>query len=585
MNWKNFLILKETMRLMFIQEVGARRFIVIGAGIELVTQALFVLGPFTLKFAVDALSRRDSTEGLALVSAFIIFWSLSAIASIATLTYTTRIVHELCGYIFKKVLRIRIPDLAKGSLNESGRVTGTLERLPYSLQVIIEGLLWKVVPVVAQIVVSIALIATLLPAQYFVVMLLVFFAFLFFSYINSKRYEESAAETNETAGILSATVSDVLRNSQKILSNGAIPYEIDYISSKVRGRVLANWNRSKLLAKAAVVQYSVVSIGLLVLFAMCVKDVSQGSITVGDFVLLQAYAFQFAMPLGAFGFVIRQCGSALANIGEIISSISSESSPPVQNSGGNDTPCSLKICNLSFDRGKQNFALKNINLTVQRGTFVAIVGHNGSGKSTFAKIMAGLLDPCCGFVAYDGVKIHGVDPLERSRYGLYVPQEAMLLNRTIGENVKYHPSNLNDEDAKKYLSDLDFYKNGAPIDLTVSVGEGGSKLSGGQVQKVEISRLMGINVPVFILDETTSGLDAASDARAIALLRARFSGRSTIVLITHRVAHAEIADEVVFLSDGAVVANGPHVDLMENCARYREFWQQSKRSDLNSIAV
>jgi ATP-binding cassette, subfamily B, bacterial len=579
MNWKNLVTVRAVIRLMCIREAGLRRFIVTGAAIELVTQALFVLGPFTLKFAVDALLLRDATAAFLLIGVFVLSWSLSAITSIATLTYTTRIVHELCGYLFSKVLRERIPDLARGSPDESGRMAGTLERLPYSLQIVIEGLLWKIVPVIGQIMVSIVLIAVLVPARYFVVMFLIFLAFLFFSYGSAKRYEESAAETNEAAGVLSATLSDVLRNSPKVLANGAILFEVDHVASKVRDRIRANWMRSRLLARAAVVQYSIISIGLLILFAMCVEDVSHGRITVGDFVLLQAYAFQFAMPLGAFGFVIRQCGSALANIGEILIFISGKEDSSFQDSREHDAPLALRVTDLSFERGDREFALKNINLAIEAGRFVVIVGHNGSGKSTLAKIMAGLLDPCHGSVSYGDLKIHDVDPLERARYSLYVPQEAMLLNRSIGENVRYHPAYLGDDEARRYLAALDFYKDGAPIDLTLNVGEGGRRLSGGQAQKVELSRLMGITVPVFILDEATSGLDVASDARAIDMLRERFAGQSTLVLITHRLAHAEIADEVVFLSRGMLVSNGSHADLMENSARYREFWQLSKRTD------
>ncbi|WP_146034473.1 ATP-binding cassette domain-containing protein, partial [Burkholderia thailandensis] len=210
----------------------------------------------------------------------------------------------------------------------------------------------------------------------------------------------------------------------------------------------------------------------------------------------------------------------------------------------------------------------------RRGSYTAIVGHNGSGKSTLAKIVAGLLPPDEGGVAYDGVDLYGVAGDARHRFALYVPQDVALLNRSLRENVRYPPSTLTDDDAARLLERLAFHKDGRRIDLDGDVGEGGARLSGGQVQKVELVRLMGVDVPAIVLDETTSGLDPHSDTLGIAMLRERLGRRTTLVLITHRIANVEAADQVLFLSGGRLVAAGPHRRLVDTCDEYRTFWRR-----------
>jgi ABC-type multidrug transport system fused ATPase/permease subunit len=131
---------------------------------------------------------------------------------------------------------------------------------------------------------------------------------------------------------------------------------------------------------------------------------------------------------------------------------------------------------------------------------------------------------------------------------------------------------LSDAEAVHLLERLAFRKEEQSIDLEAAVGEGGAYLSGGQVQKVELARLMGVAVPAIILDETTSGLDPRSDVLGIAMLRERLGPRTTLVMITHRIANVIAADQVVFLSGGSLAGIGTHRQLMTECAEYHSFW-------------
>lgn len=569
--------LADVIRLMLDKETHARRPIVAGVLVEALTSAFMLLGPIALKLAVDEMARPrfDAAKASVDIALFAVLWSASAISSIALLAYTGRIVHAVSNALLRRALHAQLPALASRASSDSGYVQGLLERLPYSLQVIIEGVLWKIVPVAIQLAVALVLIALLVPLRYAAILFAVLAAYFVFSHLSAEQYEKSAATTNEAAGALSAALGDVLANSPRVVYNGALAREIDYVGARAGARLDVDWRRSWLLTRAAACQYGIIALGMAAMFVLCVRDIAAGRITLGDFMLLQTYVLQFALPLGAYGFVLRQAGAALANVREALD-IAPRPAPAaaigaVPPPGRSGAPIAVR--RLAFRRADR-FAIEPMSFDLPAGSYTAIVGHNGSGKSTLAKIIAGRLAPDEGVVAYGDVDLYRVASDARHRFALYVPQDVALLNRSLRENVRYYPSTLTDDDAARLLERLAFHKDGRPIDLDGEVGEGGARLSGGQVQKVELVRLMGVDVPAIVLDETTSGLDPHSDALGIAMLRERLGQRTTLVLITHRIANVEAADQVLFLSGGRLVAAGPHRRLVDTCDEYRAFWRR-----------
>ncbi|MWA33600.1 ATP-binding cassette domain-containing protein [Burkholderia pseudomallei] len=570
--------LADVIRLMLDKDTHARRPIVAGVLVEALTSAFMLLGPIALKLAVDEMARPrfDAAKASVDIALFAVLWSASAISSIALLAYTGRIVHAVSNALLRRALHAQLPALASRASSDSGYVQGLLERLPYSLQVIIEGVLWKIVPVAIQLAVALVLIALLVPLRYAAILFAVLAAYFVFSHLSAEQYEKSAATTNEAAGALSAALGDVLANAPRVVYNGALAREIDYVGARAGARLDVDWRRSWLLTRAAACQYGIIALGMAAMFVLCVRDIAAGRITLGDFMLLQTYVLQFALPLGAYGFVLRQAGAALANVREALD-IAPRPAPaapalsPAPPPGRPGAPIAVR--RLAFRRADR-FAIEPMSFDLPAGSYTAIVGHNGSGKSTLAKIIAGRLAPDEGVVAYGDVDLYRVASDARHRFALYVPQDVALLNRSLRENVRYYPSTLTDDDATRLLERLAFHKDGRPIDLDGEVGEGGARLSGGQVQKVELVRLMGVDVPAIVLDETTSGLDPHSDALGIAMLRERLGQRTTLVLITHRIANVEAADQVLFLSGGRLVAAGPHRRLVDTCDEYRAFWRR-----------
>jgi ABC-type multidrug transport system fused ATPase/permease subunit len=227
---------------------------------------------------------------------------------------------------------------------------------------------------------------------------------------------------------------------------------------------------------------------------------------------------------------------------------------------------SIKISNLNFSYSNSNhFNLSNIDLIVSPGQHIAISGSSGAGKTTLVDLILGVLSPNSGLI-----EISGVDPLKAFKEWpgatAYIPQDIVIVNGTIWENIALgFTFNLNQEvhiwDALK-LAHLDGYVKSLPEGLFTQVGELGYKLSGGQRQRLGIARALFTKPKILVMDEATSALDGETEsdiANAIKSLR----GKTTVLIIAHRLSSVRNADQVIFMSNGAVTAKGTFAQVRE----------------------
>ncbi|MBW5283399.1 ATP-binding cassette domain-containing protein [Burkholderia gladioli] len=479
----------------------------------------------------------------------------------------------------------QIPQIALGNTMDSAQLQGDLERLPYSLGLVIEGIMWKIIPIIIQAVIAAGVIFYLMPAKYSIVLTITLIAYGLFSYLSAKEHETSSLSTNQAMAELSMTLGDTLKNPMRIISNGTLTKEVNNISNKSKIRTMESWRRSGLLVKMALYQYTAIGIGLVALFAMCAIDLSNSHIKISDFVLLQAYAFQFAILLGSFGFLLRQAGPAFENINTVFS-LSTDARPP--STGTTETSTidhkGIFINEISFQRNEK-ISIKALSFSLEMGKIYSFVGKNGSGKSTIAKIVAGIITPDSGQVFLNGTSIESIPPEKRHDFSLYIPQSTSLFNRTILENITYPPAKISEEEAQSCLRTLRFHDNPGQIDLSVVVSESGINLSGGQIKKIEICRALHMESKLLILDEITAGLDHASEDLAFNMIKDRFSKRNTVVFITHSADIAKKSDQVVYIKNGEISAIGHHDDLLSEFQEYREYWLAEKRQDNLHISL
>ncbi|ESQ83772.1 ATP-binding cassette domain-containing protein [Asticcacaulis benevestitus] len=563
-------------RQMVSRDARVRGDVVIGAGLELVGIGLGIGGPFALKLLVDGLytGQIEAFPMMVYVGLFVLTWTGANVVGVWRMIYSTRVIDRLSQQLITAALESHLPEAARARDADRGQVGGQLERLPFSLMVVVDGLIWRAVPLLIQVLGSLWLLAGIIPLRYALIMAVVLAGYVGATWLGATRHQALAQTANAAISVLSRNFTDVLRNARRVVLNGAVALEIDRLEGQFADKRLANGRMMVGLLNMSLCQYGLVGGGVLLLLVLAGLDVLQHKMTVGDFVLLQAYAFRLASPLSGFGFILSQSAISIANIADVMCLCSEpERTAPV--SAAKPGPAAISLRNVSFGYGPGLPGLQDINLDIPAGSFTVIVGPNGSGKSTLAQIISGLLEPSVGTVTVAGEDMALAPRSARHMRVLYVPQLTGLFARSMLSNALYPPTAQTEHGLADLLAQWNFYEAGRQVDLRLEVGEQGERLSGGQIQKLELARIAGIKVPAILLDESTSALDPASEEAVISTLRQTFGGQTTLVLITHRIRLAELADQVLFLKGGKLVRQGTHAALLTDSAAYASLWRSA----------
>ncbi|GAD58278.1 MULTISPECIES: ATP-binding cassette domain-containing protein [Brevundimonas] len=568
-----FAVLRTLLGLMLSRGLRLRGDVAGSTAVEAVGIGLGVLGPYLLKLVVDRLAAGtiDPLPFVLLIAAFVLAWSGTNLTSAVKYVFTTRIINTLARRLTERAIASHLPVVAREREADSGQLLGMLERVPYNLQLIVDGILGRAAPMLIQVVISLVVIATLVPLIYVALMAAVLGGYFVATRLSARPFQAQAQAANQAMAAVSGTLGDILRNARRVVFNGNLAAEVQAVSHIAHERQAASVRLAWLLVATAAAQYLVVGGGLILLLGLGGLDAARGQISVGDFVLLQAYAFRLAVPLGGLGFIFRQASVAFANIKDVLAlgGPALGATAPVAPPSPPEAAAAIELDGVGYRYGSER-VLRDVAARIAAGSFVLLVGPNGAGKSTLARLIAGLLEPAEGVIRIDGADMAAIAEPERHRRVLYVPQFIGLFNRSLGENALYPPTRQGESDLRALLEEWRFYADGRPVDFGLAVGEQGERLSGGQVQKLELARLMGVRSPAIILDETTSSLDAPAERKAVRALRERHRDRTTLILITHRLGLAGEADQVLFVHEGHLAA-GSHADLMAGDVTYRAF--------------
>ncbi|HEY1273268.1 MAG TPA: ABC transporter ATP-binding protein [Thermoleophilaceae bacterium] len=298
-----------------------------------------------------------------------------------------------------------------------------------------------------------------------------------------------------------------------------------------------------------------------------------GQISVGDFVAFYGYVLLLTGPMRMLGIALGMAQRAVASGARVFELLDREprltspaDAPPLPPGRGR---VELRDVTFGYDGGEP--VLRGIDLEVESGRTVAVVGPTGSGKTTLVMLIPRLYDVDEGAVLVDGVDVREVDPGSLRREVAVVSDDAFLFSATLGENIAYARPEAREEEIVEAAgrAGLAEVVDSLPDGLDTLIGERGLTLSGGQRQRVAIARALLAEPRILILDDATSSVDATTESRIKGALGDVMEGRTTFV-IAHRLSTIALADEVVVLEDGRLVARGTHEQLLGESELYRE---------------
>jgi ATP-binding cassette subfamily B protein len=352
---------------------------------------------------------------------------------------------------------------------------------------------------------------------------------------------------------------------------------------------LQSWEKAAIrnqvsLATLNAGQSGIIAIGMTLLMFFAADKVIEGSMTLGDLVLINAIMLQLYMPLHFLGFVYREIKHALADMEQMFLLLNEnreiQDKPDAQTLEIKNASVRFDHVNFSYEPNRQ--ILFDISFDIPAGQNIAVVGHSGSGKSTLARLLFRFYDVQSGSITIDQQDIRDVTQQSlRAALGI-VPQDTVLFNDTIYHNIAYGQPDATEQAIYSSADSAhihDFIES-LPKKYETIVGERGLKLSGGEKQRVAIARTILKNPAILIFDEATSALDSQSEKRIQTELK-RIAQNRTTLTIAHRLSTIADADQILVMDQGRIVERGTHLKLLATGGIYTKMWELQQQENYN----
>jgi ATP-binding cassette, subfamily B, heavy metal transporter len=551
-------------------------------------KAAVLLMPLALKYIIDALDGSQQPMLLVPVALLLLYGGLR----FATVFFG-EVRDALFGRVTEHAMRklglrvfqhLHSLELAFHLDRQTGGISRDIERGSNGLSFLMRFLMFNIVPTLFEILAVAVIFASLFSPLYSLVTVLAVTLYIFFTVVITEWRNKYTREANQADNSTNSRAIDSLLNYETVKYFNNEHYEAQTYDS-----FLAKWEQARLKNRLSLLalnsgQALIIAAAITALMWLAADEVVNRQLTLGDLVMVNAYMIQLFLPLNFLGFVYREIRRALTDLENMLGLLTRkpqitdvEDAAVLQLNNGE-----IQFEQVSFGYQSERPILAQLSFTVPAGSKVAIVGASGAGKSTIARLLYRFYAVTAGCIRIDGQDISQVTLDSLRRAIAIVPQDTVLFNSSIRDNIRYgRPDASEDEiDSAIALAHLSDFIASLPDGDATLVGERGLKVSGGEKQRIAIARAILKRSPILVFDEATSALDSSAEQAILQAMR-NVARDHTSVVIAHRLSTITDADNIIVLKHGRLAEQGSHAQLLAAAGEYARMWQLQQKQHHN----
>lgn len=587
MNESNTKIVKKVLPYLWPKDNSSGRMRVIISLISMVFAKIISISiPFLYKHAVDSLAGEANIFILGAIGLTIAY----GVAKVLSVIF-----EEIRNLVFASVGQAAIRSLAHKTIThihklsmryhisrKTGALSRVIERGVKGIDFLLRHFLFNVVPLIIELSITSFILVYVFGFWYFVIVIgtIIFYIFLT-SYITEWRVR-IRREMNERDKDANQKAIDSLLNFETVKYFSSEDIEAKRYDDSMAEYEKASIMTIKSLSVLNILQSITINAALVAVMVMVALEVMAGDLSIGDFVMINAYMLQLMLPLHFLGFVYREIRQALIDMQEMFELLD-QPAEVTDKRGAKDLEISkgkIEFKNVNFGYEKERQIIKNFSMTIKPGEKVAIVGSTGSGKSTIGRLLFRFYDVWDGAIYIDNQEVKDLAQRSLQKMIGVIPQDTVLFNDSIYYNIGYGNPNATSDDiieAAKAAKIHDFIAS-LPNGYQTLVGERGLKLSGGEKQRIGIARTILKDPPILLLDEATSALDTKTEKDIQDSLN-KLTKDHTVLVIAHRLSTIVDAAKIIVLEKGEILEQGSHKDLLKKKGKYYEMWHQQLKEE------